>query len=166
MCASVVITQHGRAAPDILDPILAGTHDRWMAEADKVLGPVTERDATFFQRWAAIRYLSDTFPERFGMERELLEELHPFIVAEVRERLTLQVDRLIRLQQDLERLARQRGTAREVAHTARELLEALRLWYAEIEFAVGELREEDVGPGAARLLRLRNPRRIEECFAG
>ena len=131
---------------------LAAAHDRWMADCDVALGPVTDRDATFLQRWAAVRYVSETFVERFHLEQELLEELRPFILPEVRERLWMQVERLTRLQENLERLARQRGSAREISYCARELLEALRLWYAEIEFAVGELPQIEIGQRANRLL--------------
>jgi hypothetical protein len=123
-----------------------------MADCDVALGPVTDRDATFLQRWAAVRYVGDTFPEQFQLEQDLVEELHPFILPEVRERLDLQKDRLARLQQELEALAHQRGTAREIARVARHLVDALRLWYAEIEFAVGGLQMRDIGPQATGLL--------------
>lgn len=145
MCATMV-------APNTLEPILAGTHDRWMAEADKIIGPVTEPDATFFQRWAAVRYLWDELPGRLELEQELLDELHPFIPAEIRERLSMQLDRLHHLHRDLDGLAHRTGTARELARTARALLEALRLWYAEIEFGVGEVEPADIGYAATSLL--------------
>jgi hypothetical protein len=123
-----------------------------MAEADLALDPITDPLATFFQRWTAVRYLWDQFQERFLLEQELVDELHAFIPVEVRERLAMQIDRVNRLQQDMDRLAHQRGVARELARTARALLEALRLWYAEIEFAVGEIRQEDTSANVHRLL--------------
>jgi len=142
-------------------------HDRWMADCDVALGPVTDRDATFLQRWAATRYISDTFPERFQLEQDLLEELHPFILPEVRERLNLQLNRLARLQQELGVLGHQRGTAREIARVARQLVEALRLWYAEIEFAVGGLQVQDIGPRAIELLdRCTSPCWCDEFLVG
>jgi len=61
-----------------LDPILADTHDRWMAEADKIIGAVTEPDAIFMQRWAAVRYVWDELPVQLQTQQELLKELHPF----------------------------------------------------------------------------------------
>lgn len=144
---------------------LAAAHDRWMAECDVALGPVTDRDATFLQRWAAMRYVAETFLERFQLEQELLEELRPFLLPEVRERLRRQVDRLARLQQNLERLTRQRGTGREITHSARELLEALRLWYAEIEFAVGDLPRHALSNAASRLLdQFSRPAWLHERF--
>ena len=152
MYATTVVSPLDRAAQDTLDPILAGTHDRWMSEADKMLGPVTEPDATFMQRWAAVRYVADELPGRLQLEQELLEDLHPFIPAEIRERLSMQLDRLHHLHRDVDGLAHRTGTARELARTVRALLEALRLWYAEIEFALGELERADIGYAASALL--------------
>jgi hypothetical protein len=123
-----------------------------MAEADKIIGPVTEPDATFMQRWAAVRYLWDELPGRLQLEQELLYELHPFIPAEIRARLSMQLDRLHHLHRDLDGLAHRTGTARELARTARAFLEALRLWYAEIEFAIGEVERADIGYAATSLL--------------
>lgn len=152
MCATTVISPLDRSARDTFDPILARTHDRWMSEADKIIGPVTDPDATFMQRWAAVRYVWDELPVRLQLEQELLDELHPFIPAEMRARLSMQLDRLHHLHQDFDGLAHRSSTARELARTARALLEALRLWYAEIEFAAGEIRRADVGYAAASLL--------------
>ena len=152
MTATLTTRRPAAAAQQTLGDRLASRHDRWMADCDVALGPVTDRDATFLQRWAAIRYIGDTFPERFQLEQDLVEELHPFILAEVRERLNMQMDRLVRLQQELEALGHQRGTAREIARVAREMVDALRLWYTDIEFAVGGLPLEDIGPRAVELL--------------
>ena len=151
MCAMPVVSLD-RATRDTLAPILAGTHDRWMAEADKRIGPVTDSDATFMQRWAAVRYVWDELPVRLQLEQELLDELHPFIPAEIRARLSMQLDRLHHLHRSFDGLAHRTGSARELARTARALLEALRLWYAEIEFATGEIERGDVGYAATSLL--------------
>jgi hypothetical protein len=153
MPPTLVLPEFATGATGTLAQRLATAHDRWMADCDCALGPVCDPDATFLQRWAAIRYATDVFVERFRLERELIQELHPFIVAEIWERLLMQEDRLTRLHLELERLARQRGAARELARTTREFVEALRLWYAEIEFAVGEASQKDIGPEASRLLR-------------
>jgi hypothetical protein len=152
MCATTVVSPRDRAAQDTLDPILSGTHDRWMAEADKIIGPVTEWDATFMQRWAAVRYVWDELPARLQLEEQLLKELHPFIPAEIWERLSMQLDRLHHLDRDLDRLAHRTGTAQELARTARNMLEALRLWYAEIELATGGIERADIGYAATSLL--------------
>jgi hypothetical protein len=159
MSTSVLLPQRETAVELTLGPILASAHDLWMAEADIALGPVTDPLATFFQRWTAVRYLWDQFAARFSLEQELLKELHSFVMPGLRERLGMQENRLARLQHDLDRLAHQRGTAREVARKSRDLLEALRLWYAEIEFAAGEIRRNDLSREGLRLLADLNPNR-------
>jgi hypothetical protein len=71
----------------------------------------------------------------------------------------MQAERLCRLIDTFNRVGRQRESAREVSHTARELTEALRLWHAEIEFAVGGIHLTDVGRDEIRLLNGLNPAR-------
>ena len=34
-------------------------HDNWMADGDRFLLPVADADATFWERWAAMRYVED-----------------------------------------------------------------------------------------------------------
>ena len=164
MTTSLLFPRLESSVEPTLAPILARVHDRWMAEADIALGPVTDPQATFFQRWTAVRYLWDQFAQRTMLERGLLQQLHPFIPVEVRERLAMQIDRVDRLQEVMDRLAHQRGVARELAHTAEALLEALRLWYAEIEFAAGDIRQNDMGPDVHQLLERLNGRSwFEAC---
>ena len=137
---------------DTIGSRLTLAHDGWMADGDRFLSPITSADATFWERWAGVRYVKDQLLARFRLERDLLDELRPFLTAEIRERLQLQADRIARLLTGFERLAGQRETARELAHTTRELIEALRLWYAEIEFAAGGIRWSDVSGEGHRLL--------------
>ena len=137
---------------DTLGTRITIAHDNWMADGERFLLPVADADATFWERWAAVRYVEDQLLERFHLERALLEELRAFLIPEIRERLQMQTDRLTRLLGEFARLGRQRESARELAHTTRELLEALRLWYAEIEFAAGGIRWSDVSKEAIRLL--------------
>jgi hypothetical protein len=137
---------------DTLVRRLAAGHDDWMADADRFLLPVADADATFWERWGAVRYVEDELLDRFQLERRLLDELRAFLTAEMKERLGMQADRLSRLLAEFRRLGGERGRARELAHTTRELLDALRLWYAEIELAAGGIRWADVSTEAIRLL--------------
>ena len=139
-------------ADDTIDARLIPAHDNWMADADRFLTPVIDTDATFWDRWAALRYVEEQLASRFESERALLQQLHAFLPAELRERLDMQAERLCRLIENFNRVGRQRESAREVAHTARELTEALRLWYAEIEYAVGGIHLTNVGRDEIRLL--------------
>ena len=156
MTATLLVPDREALVDTTLAPVLARVHDRSMAEHEVALDPISDPDATFFQRWAAVRYLWDQFAERFLLEQRLLDELHPFIPVELRNRLEMQIDRLGRLQHDLDRLAHQRGVARELASTTRALLEALRQWYAEIEFAAGEIRRSDISNSAQGILEKLN----------
>lgn len=131
---------------------LATAHDNWMADADRFLLPVADANATFWERWGAVRYVEDSLLDRFQLERRLLDELRAFLSPEIKERLGMQADRLSRLSADFRRLGRERARARELAHTTRELLDALRLWYAEIEFAAGGIQWSDVRRDGIHLL--------------
>jgi hypothetical protein len=147
-----------------LSAVLTPIHDAWMADADRFLIPVTDSNATFWDRWAAVRYAGDLFQDRLRLEKAFLREVRPFLTPKLNARLWMQVDRIERLHGDLVHLAYQRGTARELAHSARQLLEAVRLWYAEFEFALSGTREEDLGKRPAQLLaELRKGRRFELC---
>jgi hypothetical protein len=142
----------GTRGADTLVRRLAAGHDDWMADADRFLLPVANANATFWERWGAVRYVEDELLDRFQLERRLLDELQAFLTAELKERLATQTDRLSRLLADFRRLGGERARARELAHTTRELLDALRLWYAEIEFAAGGIQSADINTEAIRLL--------------
>jgi hypothetical protein len=142
-----------------IDTQLTPVHDNWMVDADRFLLPVTDTDATFWSRWAAVRYVEEQLAARVDSERTLLLHLRAFFPAEVRERLGMQAERLVRLVDNFNRVGRQRDSAREVAHTARELTEVLRLWYAEIEFAASGIRVADVSSEVIHLLAELNPSR-------
>lgn len=144
---------------DTVETRLAPAHDNWMADADRFLAPVINTNATFWDRWGAVRYVDEQLASRFGSEQQLLQQLRAFFPAEVRERLAMQGERLSRLIEDFNRVGRQRESAREVSHTARELTEALRLWYAEIELAASGIRLYDVSRDGIRLLTELNPAR-------
>lgn len=152
MYATVMAPQANAEVTDTLGMRFTVAHDNWMADADRFLLPLADADATFWERWAGVRYVEDEFLERFHLERALLEELRAFLTPEIRGRLWMQADRLTRLLGEFTRLGRQRESARELAHTTREFLEALRLWCAEIEFTAGEIRWSDVHGEGIRLL--------------
>ncbi|HEX7336914.1 MAG TPA: hypothetical protein VF252_06875 [Gemmatimonadales bacterium] len=159
MTATVTLPQPATRLPDVLGTRFIPAHDNWMADSDRFLLPVTNADATFWERWGAVRFVEDRLLERVSLERALLDELRAFLPAEIKERLWLQADRLSRLLGDFGRLGRQRESARELAHVTRNLIDALRLWYAEIEFAAGGIRWSDVSGEGHRLLAELNPTR-------
>ena len=159
MNTTAMAPQLNTRVSDTLGTRFTIAHDNWMSDGDRFLLPVADADATFWERWAAVRYVEDQLLERFQLERALLQELRAFLTPEMNERLWMQADRLTRLLGEFTRLGRQRESARELAHTTRDLIDALRLWYAEIEFAAGGIRWSDVSRDGIRLLAELNPTR-------
>jgi hypothetical protein len=122
-----------------LGAVLRAIHNTWVEETRRFLDPAVEPGADFWTRWAAVRYLSDDFRDRYRRERALVDELRPLLRPDVAERLIREGDRLFRLRLELDRIGRRRGTAAEVAACTRDLLEQLGVWCAEIEFAADGL---------------------------
>jgi hypothetical protein len=159
MSATVLPFQSSHRAIGTLSDSLVVAHDNWMADADRFLQPITNADHTFWERWAALRYVDEHLLGRFQLERDLLEEIRAFLLPEMRERLTLQADRLTRMLGAFRETGGRRDSARELAHVTRQLVDALRLWYAEIEFAAGRIQWSDVSRKGAQLLAQFNPSR-------
>jgi hypothetical protein len=152
MTTTATALQPNTRAGETLGTKFTVAHDNSMADGDRFLLPVADADATFWERWAALRYVDDQLLHRFHLERALLQELHAFVTAEMNERLSMQADRLTRLLAEFTRLGRQRESARELARTTRDILAAFRLWYAEIELAAGQIRWTDISREGVRLL--------------
>lgn len=69
---STITARQGSRPTDTLGPRVAIAHDNEMADGDRFIVPVTDSDATFWERWAALRYVEDQLPERSRLERSLL----------------------------------------------------------------------------------------------
>jgi hypothetical protein len=122
---------------DILAPVLRAAHKIWIRETSRFLLPIFAREAPFWERWTAARYMADQFLGQYRRERTLVDELRPFLPPDVAERLTRDGERIGRLQCELDRVGRRRGTAHTVSIVSRELLHLLRSWCADIEEAAG-----------------------------
>ena len=70
-----------------LEAVLRPIHNTWVEETHRFLDPAAEPGADFWTRWAAVRYLSDDFRDRYRLERAQLAELRPFHRPDVAERL-------------------------------------------------------------------------------
>ncbi|HET6797810.1 MAG TPA: hypothetical protein VFH40_11670 [Gemmatimonadales bacterium] len=151
MCA-MMLEPEPIAAELMLEPTLAATHDKWMAEAHRVLIPITNPGATFWERWDAVRYLVDRLPARIRLERELSVQLRLFLGDEHARRLRLQGERLSQLQRECNQLAQESGSARQLAARTKELLEAVRLWCAEFELATAHVPETAANDDVMRTL--------------
>jgi hypothetical protein len=125
-----------------LAPVLRAAHRVWLRETNRFLLPVIVWEAPFWDRWTAIRYLADPFLGQYRRERALVEELRPFLQPETGERLAQDGERISRLQTELDRVGRRRGTAHSVSVLSRELLQSLRTWCADIEEAAGGISRD------------------------
>lgn len=132
--SSVAIDNH-----DILAPVLRAAHRIWIRETSRFLLPIMVREAPFWERWTAVRYLTDQFMGQYHRERALIDEVRPFLPPDAAERLTQDGERVGRLQGELDRVGRRRGTAHTVSVLSRELLHLLRSWCADIEEAAGRI---------------------------
>jgi hypothetical protein len=79
---------------------------------------------------------------QYHRERALIDEVRPFLPPDAAERLTQDGERVGRLQSELDRVGRRRGTAHTVSVLSRELLHLLRSWCADIEESAGRIPRE------------------------
>jgi hypothetical protein len=158
MSASALLPQTN--SEPTLGSFLALSHDRSMAQCDRMLGPVMDPNATFVERWGALRFVSEPLQERCQLEQKLLGELQPLLPPHVWGQLQRQAGQVVRYREDVERLARGRCTARDLAQAAQELVRALRLWYAEIEFDVEDIGRRDLTHRVWELLKQVNYRPV------
>ena len=108
---------------DILAPVLRAAHKIWIRETNRFLLPVFAREAPFWERWTTVRYMADQFLGQYHLERTLVDELRPFLPPDIAELLTRNGEGIGRLQRELDRVGRRRGTAHQVSVVSRELLQ-------------------------------------------
>jgi hypothetical protein len=137
---------------EVLAPVLHAAHRIWIRESNRFLLPIIVREAPFWDRWTAVRYMGDQFLGQYRRERTLLDEVRPFLPPEIAARLTRDGERIGRLQRELDRVGRRRGTAYTVSVIARELLQLLRAWCAGIEEAAGRIPRSLLPEEGARLV--------------
>ena len=142
----------GIASGESLAPMLRAAHEIWLREANRFLLPVIMRQAPFWSRWTAVRFLADQFTAQYRRERALLNELHPFLPHDTAERLNEKGDRIARLQEELDRTGRRRGTAHTVSVVSQRLLHLLRSWCADIEAAAGNIQRDVLTPAGKQLV--------------
>jgi hypothetical protein len=148
MCATMVIPRFtpGQVVPSVI----AQVHDAWMDDTSQLLEPLMQSDSSFLDRWVAMGYLSDRLPERLTLEQALLRTLECSLSLEVRNQVWNQANRVMRLHAELNQLSDQPVAPNDMARITRVFLEALRLWYAEVELATHSIRWQDMGTSAKR----------------
>lgn len=137
---------------DVLAPVLRAAHGIWIRETNRFLLPIIVREAPFWDRWTAVRYMADQFLGQYRRERALVDEVRPFLLPDIAERLTRDGERIGRLQGELDRVGRRRATARKVSVVSRELLQLLRSWCADIEEAAGRIPRDLLAEEGNRLV--------------
>lgn len=137
---------------ETLATALRPVHNAWLRTARRFLEPTLEYGADLWARWAAVRYLSDGFRQQYRMERGLVEQLVPLLRIDVGDRLLREGDRVFLLRLELDRIGRRRGTAAAFGACARELLERVGLWCADIELASHGIGRDALPPEASDLL--------------
>jgi len=148
MCATMVIP---RFTPgEVVPSVIAQVHDAWMSDASQLLEPLMQSGTSFLDRWAAMNYLTDRLPERLTLEQTLLRTLDCSLSLEVRNQVWNQANRVMRLHAELQQLSDEPFPATDVARATRVFLEALRLWFAEVELATHSLPWEDLSTSAKR----------------
>ncbi len=122
-----------------LGPVLRRAHEIWVEHTDTFLTPVMVPEASFWERWTAVRFLADEFAAQLRRECAVLEELRAFLPAGVADQLLQDGERIGQLREYMDRLGRCRGTGQTVAVTARQLLDSVRAWCADVEAAVWQV---------------------------
>jgi len=140
------------AEDGILAPVLRDAHKIWIRETTLYLWPVFVQEAPFWERWTAVRYIADEFLRQYHLERAFVDELRPFLPPGIADSLTRDGERIGRLQCELDRVGRRRGTAHTVSVISRRLLHLLRSWCADIEAAAGRIPRGLLPPEGNRLV--------------
>jgi hypothetical protein len=140
--------ESGLTLASVLGPI----HDYWISQTRRTVKPVLSRDASFWDRWTAVRYLDDQFDDHYRREVALVGSLVPLLPPAVAGRLTTLTETLDQSRTQLDRVGRRRGVARAVSVVAREFLDLFQLWCAEVEAAVGGLLRDNLPERSQQLL--------------
>ena len=131
----------GGSSTEQLAPVLQAAHVAWLHEAEGFLSPLIGREAPFWDRWVATRYLADQFAAHFRRECALVDELRPFLESAAAERVIEQSQRIGGLLEAFDQQGRRRGTGRTVGVIAGQLLDALRSWCTDVETTAGKVDE-------------------------
>jgi hypothetical protein len=139
-------------AADRLEGTLSRIHHRWLETLERILGPAIPPGAAFWDRWGAVRFLTDQFPSFYRLEATLLESLAPALPPSDAARLRQGLGEMERTRSRLVGVGRKRGTAVEVSRQATVLLTLARRWSSALEDAARLVGPADLPPGSKDLL--------------
>ena len=123
---------------------LAAFNRRWLDEVRQHLAPACAPHATFWDRWAAVRYLADGFAEPYKLLGELLDVLLEGLDPPTAGKLVDDRRAIDDLRADFDQIGRERGNAVAAAAIACSLLATLQRCCREMEDAVRALEPERV----------------------
>src|SRR5690348_11421039 len=101
--------RYNRQDSSSLGSILRAAHHTWIGEAESYLTPIAVPDASFWERWTAVRYIADQFAQQYRRESILLNELRPVLKSDIAEPLSGQGQRIGQLWRELDQVGRRRG---------------------------------------------------------
>ena len=123
---------------------LAAFNRRWLDEVREHLSPACAPHSSFWDRWAAVRYLADGFVEPYKLSGELLDALLEGLDARTAGRLVDDRQAIDHLREDLDQIGRERGNAVAAAGIACSMLATLQRWCRGMEDAVRALEPDKV----------------------
>jgi hypothetical protein len=144
----LVMSSRPAAPPGAVPAILARIHRHWLAQVAQVLEPAIEAGASFWERWAAARFLCDQFEGRYRLECELMESLAPLLPAHEVTQLEAERETVERLRATLIAAGRRQLGGPLVSSLSRVLLRQLRQWCGRLEVAAQGLMFEELPPDA------------------
>lgn len=122
---------------------LTAFNDRWLDEVRLHLGPACDPHAGFWDRWAAVRYLTDQFEEPYRLTGDLLDALLGHLDPQTAGRLMDDRQAIDHLRADFDQIGRERGTAIAAAAIACSLLATLQRCCKGLEEAVRTFGPEE-----------------------
>ena len=131
---------------------LSHVHDWWMERIARVIAPAAQPGATFWERWAAVRFLTDQFEARFRLECQLVESMAALLPPPLLAHLRAARVELERTRSRLSAAGRRRGSGPEVAVLARRFLDEARRWCAALELATTSIAADDLSDHSRELL--------------
>ena len=132
---------------DSLGPLLAREHAAWLAEVRAVFGPAQGSSAGPWTRWAAIRYLERTFPERLLREQQMVRAVARRLSAAEQDQLWALGELLDVLHAYLPHLVGLCHRVGEFSDVTTRILTALDRWCHAVERALGPLPVSAVPTG-------------------
>jgi hypothetical protein len=132
--------------------VLRTVHDIWIHQIESYTSSAVAPEATFWNRWTAVRYLADEFQSQYQRERALLEELGPFLSSGAIQSLAEEADRILQLHRLVDSVGRRRGTAKTLSVFTRKLLDAVLRWCGDFELTTGEISRDSLGGQAQQVL--------------